>query len=88
MTKPSQPVLDQFFINWCHLNSISNVFVSDSISSCMPTNPTQYTHLSDTHCWTTLMSSFRKFPCIQKKSIISLAFHLFKTNTHKKGGTV
>jgi hypothetical protein len=32
MTKPSQPMLDQNFLNWYHPNSILNVFVSDSIS--------------------------------------------------------
>jgi hypothetical protein len=45
MTKASQPILNQFIFNWCHPDPTLNIFVLDSIPSCVPTKPTQHTHL-------------------------------------------
>jgi len=33
MSKPSQPMLGKFLLNWCHPDPIPNNFVPDSISS-------------------------------------------------------
>jgi hypothetical protein len=45
MSKPFQPMLNQFLLNWCHPNPILNIVVPDSIPLCVPTTPTQHTHL-------------------------------------------
>ena len=56
MSKPSQPMLGKFLLNWCHPDPIPNSFVSDSIPPCVPAKPPQHPHL----CYTQLldMSSF------------------------------
>ncbi|MDT1028384.1 hypothetical protein RNH99_30790, partial [Pseudomonas paraeruginosa] len=51
MSKPSQPMLNQFLLNWSHPNPIPNIVVPDSIPPCVPTTPTQHTHL----CYTQLL---------------------------------
>jgi hypothetical protein len=42
MIKSSQTVLDQFFLNWCYPKFILYIIISDLISPCMVTYPTQY----------------------------------------------
>ena len=34
MSKPSQPMLSKFLLNWCHPDPIPNNFIPDSINSC------------------------------------------------------
>jgi len=51
MSKPSQPVLGKFLLNWCHPYPFPNNFVPDSIPSCVPAKPLQHPHL----CYTQLL---------------------------------
>ena len=51
MSKPSQPMLGKFLLNWCHPDPIPNNFVSDSIPPCVPAKPPQHPHL----CYTQLL---------------------------------
>src|SRR6185436_3121772 len=51
MSKPSQPMLGKFLLNWCHPDSIPNNFVPDSIPPCVPAKPLQHPHL----CYTQLL---------------------------------
>ena len=51
MSKPSQPMLDKFLLNWCHPDPIPNNFVPNSIPPCVPAKPPQHPHL----CYTQLL---------------------------------
>jgi hypothetical protein len=39
MYEPSQTMLHELLLDWCHPQSLTYVIISDLISSCVTTNP-------------------------------------------------
>jgi hypothetical protein len=49
MTKPSQMMLNQLFLNWCYAKFVPYIIISDLISPCMATYPTEHPYFGYTH---------------------------------------
>ena len=43
MAKPPQPMLDKLFFNWCYLQAITYIIVTNLVHSCVTVNPSQHT---------------------------------------------
>ena len=67
MSKPSQAVLDKLLFNRCNPNPFPYIIVSDSVPSCMTTDPSQHTHLCYTHFLDVLSFSDPTFCPIQHR---------------------
>jgi hypothetical protein len=39
MSKPSQTMLHELLLDWCHSQSLAYVIIPDPISSCVAINP-------------------------------------------------
>jgi hypothetical protein len=83
MIKPSQTVLDQLLLSWCHLKFIPYIIISDLISSCVAAYPTQYLYFSYTHLLDVL-SFYNPTLCViyyrgANRCPVELVFNLFGT---------
>ena len=67
MSRPSQAMLDKLHFNQCNPNPFSYIIVSDSVHSCMTTDPSQHTYLCYTHFFDVLSFSGPTFCPIQHR---------------------